>query len=66
LKEHLEALKIGRILGPARALPYRLRGRYRWQIVLKSTDEAAQRAVWTAITELKLADSVTVNVDPQL
>jgi primosomal protein N' (replication factor Y) len=64
LKERLEAL--GKVLGPARALPYRLRGRYRWQIVLKSTDAAAQRAVWAAITELKLADSVTVNVDPQL
>jgi primosomal protein N' (replication factor Y) len=66
LKERLEALRIGKVLGPARALPYRLRGRYRWQIVLKSTDEAAQRAVWAAITELKLADAATVNVDPQL
>ncbi len=64
LTERLEAL--GKVLGPARALPYRLRGRYRWQIVLKSTDAAVQKSVWAAITELKLTDSVTVNVDPQL
>lgn len=66
LKEHLGALNVGEILGPARALPYRLRGRYRWQLVLKSTTEAVQQAVWEALTELKLVDSVTVNVDPQL
>nr|BAL55783.1 primosomal protein N' [uncultured Acetothermia bacterium] len=65
LKDRLESLKVGRVLGPARALPYRLRGRYRWQLVLKSTTEV-QKIVWAAITELKLTDSVTVNVDPQL
>ena len=66
LKKRLEELKLAEVLGPARALPYRLRGHYRWQIVLKSTEESIQRAVWEALTELRLADSVTVNVDPQL
>ncbi len=67
LKKRLEELKLAEVLGPARALPYRLRGGYRWQIVLKSApEESIQRAVWEALKELKLADSVTVNVDPQL
>ncbi len=66
LKEHLEILRVGEVLGPARALPYRLRGRYRWQLVLKAITDSGQKAVWEALTELKLADSVTVNVDPQL
>lgn len=67
LKKRLETLRVAEILGPARALPYRLRGLFRWQLVLKTApEEAVQRAVWEAITELKLADSVTVNVDPQL
>jgi primosomal protein N' (replication factor Y) len=66
LKKRLEELKIAEVLGPARALPYRLHGNYRWQLLLKSTEESIQRAIWEALTELKLADSVTVNVDPQL
>ncbi|MFN4217768.1 MAG: primosomal protein N' [Candidatus Bipolaricaulia bacterium] len=66
LKEHLEALKIGEILGPARALPSRLRGRFRWHLVLKSPSESVQKTLGAAITELKLTDLVTVNVDPQL
>ncbi len=66
LKERLQALKIAEILGPARALPYRVRGRFRWQLVLKTSAEAVQKAIWEALTELKLVDSVTVNVDPQL
>lgn len=66
LKERLEELKLAEVLGPARALPYRLRGNYRWQIVLKSTAESIQKAIWGALTGLRLADSVTVNVDPQL
>jgi len=66
MKRYLEGLKLGEILGPARALPYRLRGHYRWQLMLKSPAESAQRAIREALTELKLADSVTVNVDPQL
>lgn len=66
LKEHLEILRVGDILGPARALPYRLRGRFRWHLVLKSSSESVQKTLWAAITELKLTDSVTVNVDPQL
>jgi primosomal protein N' (replication factor Y) len=66
LKERLEELKLAEVLGPARALPYRLRGNYRWQLLLKSTAESIQKAVWGALTELRLADSVTVNVDPQL
>ncbi|MCX8103078.1 MAG: primosomal protein N' [Candidatus Bipolaricaulota bacterium] len=66
LKERLEALKAGEVLGPARALPYRLRGHYRWQLVLKTPIDFKQKTLWEAITELKLADSVTVNVDPQL
>lgn len=66
LKERLGVLKIGEILGPARALPYRLRGRYRWQLVLKTPPDFIQKPLWETITELKLADLVTVNVDPQL
>lgn len=66
VKERLEALQIGEVLGPARALPYRVRGRFRWQLVLKSAVEAVQKALKEALTELKLADSVTVTVDPQL
>ncbi len=66
LKERLEVRKVGEVLGPARALPYRLRGRSRWQLMLKALSESAQKAVWETVTELKLADSVTVNVDPQL
>ena len=66
LKERLEAIRIGSVLGPARAVPYRFHGRFRWQLVLKTAAEAPQKAVWEAITELKLADLVTVNVDPQL
>ncbi len=66
LKQHLEELKIGEVLGPARALPYRWRGRYRWQLMLKSTEGFAQKALGEALTELKLADLVTVHVDPQL
>lgn len=66
LRERLEAATVGEVLGPARALPYRARGRFRWQLVLKALRESASQAVWEAITELKLADLVTVNVDPQL
>ncbi len=66
LKERVEALRVGEVLGPARALPYRLRGRFRWQLMLKSTVGAAQRALREVLTELKLSDSVTVDVDPQL
>ena len=66
LKKRLEALRAGEVLGPARALPYRLRGHYRWQLVLKAMADSVQKAVREALTELKLADSVTVNVDPQL
>lgn len=66
LKERLEAMKIGEVLGPAPALPYRLRGRFRWQLLLKTPVASRQKIVWEAITELKLTDLVTVDVDPQL
>jgi primosomal protein N' (replication factor Y) len=66
LREGLSDLAQLEILGPAPALPYRLRGRYRWQLLIKSPDQSAQTELWAIINELKLSDSVTVNVDPQL
>ncbi len=66
LKEHLEALGTIEVLGPAQALPYRLRGRYRWQLLVKGSEGSVQTGVWATVKELKLSDSVTVNVDPQL
>lgn len=66
LRERLETLKNTEVLGPARALPYRLRGRYRWQFLLKSTEASMPAALWALLKELKLGNSATVNVDPQL
>ncbi len=66
LLERLTALAQLEILGPVRALPYRLRGRYRWQLLVKSSKESVQTELWATVKELKLSDSVTVNVDPQL
>lgn len=66
LLERLTALAQLEILGPARALPYRLRGRYRWQLLVKSSEESVQTELGATVKELKLSDSVTVNVDPQL
>jgi primosomal protein N' (replication factor Y) (superfamily II helicase) len=38
-----------RVLGPAPAPIERLRGRYRWQVVVRSTDAAAMRAALTSM-----------------
>jgi primosomal protein N' (replication factor Y) len=40
-----------RVLGPAPAPIERLRGRYRWQVVVKSTEQAAMRAALVAMQE---------------
>ncbi|MCS6937306.1 MAG: primosomal protein N' [Candidatus Bipolaricaulota bacterium] len=54
------------ILGPTPAMPARRRGRSRWTLLLKSKSAEIQTALRAAIKALKLGDSVTVNVDPQL
>ncbi|MCI2429221.1 primosomal protein N', partial [Candidatus Acetothermia bacterium] len=54
------------VLGPTSAVPYRLRGRYRWELLLKSTSDETKAVLRAVIKELKLSDWVSVNVDPQL
>lgn len=54
------------ILGPTPSLPYRWRGRYRWGLLLKSSSDETKAALRAAIKALKLSETVTVNVDPQL
>jgi primosomal protein N' (replication factor Y) len=46
------------ILGPTPSFQHRLRGRYRWQVVLRGTDPAAR------VRALTLKDGWTVDVDP--
>ncbi len=54
------------LLGPYPSLPYRLRGIYRWQLVIKTKDILAANAIVRGVlTELKLFGRVTVDADPQ-
>ncbi len=65
LKAALAELNEAEVLGPARALPYRWRGRHRWQLLLKADavpplrDELIGR-----VKALKLDSSVEIDVDP--
>jgi primosomal protein N' (replication factor Y) len=54
------------VLGPFKALPYRVRGEFRWQIVLKTKDVPATNAlIRGALEEAGLAGQVKADVDPQ-
>ena len=59
------------VLGPIAATPARLRGRIRWQLIVKGTDDAAMRhAVKTTLTQMESAGRTgglryDVDVDPQ-
>jgi primosomal protein N' (replication factor Y) len=73
VKEHTQALesalsqlKQTEIVGPARALPYRWHGGYRWKFLLKSQDSSVKEALRLLVRDLEFTDRVTINVDPQL
>ncbi len=54
------------LLGPYPSLPYRRRGAYRWQLVLKTKDVLGTNALLrAALEELKLYGQVKADVDPQ-
>jgi len=54
------------LLGPYPSLPYRRRGAYRWQLVLKTKDVLGANAlVRAALEKLKLYGQVKADVDPQ-
>lgn len=53
-------------LGPYPSLPYRLKGMYRWQLIIKTKDVfSANAIIRAALGELKLFGRVKVDVDPQ-
>ena len=66
LQEDLSKLGHTELIGPAKALPYRWRGAYRWKFLLKSKDATVKENLRLLIRDLKFADRVTLNVDPQL
>jgi primosomal protein N' (replication factor Y) len=54
------------VLGPFKALPYRVRGQVRWQLVLKTRDvRRANALVRDALTDLKSSVQIKIDVDPQ-
>jgi primosomal protein N' (replication factor Y) len=66
LKDALNKLGGAELVGPAKALPYRLRGHYRWRLLIKSRGVGIKEGLRAVIRDLKLAEHVTINVDPQL
>ena len=54
------------VLGPFKALPYRVRGEVRWQLVLKAKDvRKANALVRRALIDLKSPGQIKVDVNPQ-
>ena len=54
------------LLGPFQALPYRVRGSYRWQLVLKTKDVLSTNAlVREVLQQAGLSGQVKADVDPQ-
>jgi primosomal protein N' (replication factor Y) len=54
------------VLGPFKALPYRVRGEVRWQLVLKAKDlRATNELLRRVFSELKLKSRIKPDVDPQ-
>ena len=66
LQEELSKLGNTELIGPAKALPYRWHGAYRWKFLLKSKDATVKENLRLLIRDLKFADRITLNVDPQL
>ncbi|MBI3460168.1 primosomal protein N' [Candidatus Acetothermia bacterium] len=66
LQEGLSKLGNIELIGAAKALPYRWHGAYRWKFLLKSKDATVKENLRLLIRDLKFADRVTLNVDPQL
>jgi primosomal protein N' (replication factor Y) len=72
LRRRAEDLKgdLMRVLGPAPAPIERLRGRYRWQVVMRSTEAAAMRAALASMqAQLGCRDArggvfVGIDLDP--
>jgi primosomal protein N' (replication factor Y) len=53
-------------LGPYPSVPYRLKGMYRWQLIIKTKDVLSANAIIrTALGDLKLFGRVKADVDPQ-
>jgi len=60
------ALKGLEVLGPFKALPHRVRGECRWQLVLKAKDvRQANGLLKEALADLKLKSRLKPDVDPQ-
>ncbi len=54
------------VLGPFKALPYRVRGNFRWQLVLKAKDVLGTNALLCqTLAETGLSAGVKIDVDPQ-
>lgn len=54
------------VLGPFKALPYKTRGYFRWQLVLKTKDIMATNTLMHEILQdAKLSGQVKIDVDPQ-
>jgi len=54
------------VLGPFKALPYRVRGDFRWQLVLKTKDVTNTNAlIREVLKDAGLASQVKADVDPQ-
>jgi primosomal protein N' (replication factor Y) len=66
LQDELNKLRNTEIVGPAKALPYRWHGAYRWKFLLKAKDASVKENLRFLVRDLKFADRVTLNVDPQL
>ncbi len=54
------------VLGPFKAFPYRVRGSFRWQLVLKTKDVLAANAlVREMVQSTRLSGQIKADVDPQ-